>query len=273
MINHKKIMHSFLKLGGMSKLFLLYESISEITFENFQSGIDDLILIELEENDLLYKNSSLNNLENYYELYQRPSQDNQFRAEFLEKINFYEVDPKSIAELVEVFPNKVSGFFGINFPQFDIKIDYCVQNNDKFKEFKNFYLSLIDCSNFSDFKKDYFPNIIFCDKAEYQLKSYGNSKIFFQCLEQFIILEKYLKTWTDGNFSYKELKTSTTIDLSLESATTMGKFSNERVFSLPNGGTAVFELHMKLGEIRIHVLEDNVTKKIMIGYIGKHLTT
>lgn len=256
----------------MTSMFLLYESVDQITFENFQLGIDDLISIEKDDDDRFYKNSSLDQVENYYELYEDFSQDNQFRAEYLEKLIPSEFDPNSIEELSIVLPNKVAGFFGINFPQLGIDENFCVHNDEKFRVFKKHYFSLIDCTNFSFLKEDFFPNIVFCGKAEEQLKAYGKGKLFYQCLEQLKILENYSKDWNEGNFSYRDLNATTAINLSPESNTTMNKYRAERVFSLPNGKTAIFELHIKLGEVRIHILEDNTTKKIMVGYIGKHLS-
>lgn len=253
-------------------MFLLNESIEEVSFNQFQLGIDDLILIEKKDNDFFYKNSGVVQLKNYFELYQKYSQENQFRSTYLEQLSPSESNPKSVAELSAVFPNKISGFFGINFPQLDIDEKYCIQNNKKFTEFKSQYVALIDNNNFSYLKEDCFPNIIFCPDAEDQLKYYGTGKYFSQCISQFRILDNYLMSWKEGIFQYQDLNDSTAITISPESRTTMGKHGAERVFTLPNGGTAVFELHIKLGDIRIHILEDNASKKIMIGYIGKHLT-
>ena len=81
-----------------------------------------------------------------------------------------------------------------------------------------------------------------------------------------------MNSWSEGHFQYQDLNASTAITISPESRTTMRQHKAERIFTLPNGGTAIFELHIKLGDIRIHILEDNTSKKILVGYIGKHLT-
>jgi len=256
----------------MAKMFLLIESVIGMNFSDFQSGIDDLILIEKEKNDVFYKNDSLNYVDNYGELYQQYNQENQFRAKYLEQLTPTTANPKSIHELAQVFPNSVVGFFGMVFPKLGIDIRFCVWNNPKFIEFKLFYQTLISASNFSDYKEDCFPNIVFCDNSAQQLIAFGAGKFFVQCLGQFVILEAYLKTWTEGSFNLSDINKATALNISPESQTTMGKFKHERLFSLPNGGSGVFELHIKLGDKRIHILEDNVNKKVMVGYIGPHLT-
>ncbi|PJX21934.1 hypothetical protein CAP47_09990 [Psychroflexus sp. S27] len=255
----------------MTKLFLLEESVDNLKFEEFQEGLDDIILIKKEENDIFYKNNNINQLENYSELYQNHSQENQFRAKFLEQINISNSNPKSIEELKMVFPDTPIGFMGINFPQLEIDKNLCVENDDRFKEFKKYHLILLNHSNLFFLKEICFSNIIFCDNSEEQLKSFGNGKYFHQCVEQLSILNEYLQNWSEGNFNYQNLNDSTEITLSPESKTTMNKHFDKRVFSLPNGGTDIFELHIKLRDIRIHILEDNVSKKIMVGYIGRHL--
>jgi hypothetical protein len=265
-------MPNFLKLERkMASMFLINESIDKIEFGQFQSGVDELIMIEKNSFDFFYKNDGLYNLKNYHDLYQNYSQENQFRAQYLEKLGSIKVAPKSLRELSTIFKGKPSGFFGINFPQLNINIKYCISNNEEFIDFKKFLLSTVNHTNFSDFKEELFPNIIFCDNSENQMIGYGNGKYFYQCLEQFILLEKYLKNWKEGNFSYKDLFIKTSITLSPESKSTMNNYGAEREFKLPSGERATFELHIKLGNIRIHVLEDNTLKKIMIGYIGNHL--
>ncbi|WBX78132.1 hypothetical protein PG911_07705 [Tenacibaculum ovolyticum] len=248
------------------------ESIEGIEFQNFQEGIDNLLSINIQENDSFHKNREIDNVEAYYDLYQDFSQENQNRAKYLEQLTPLEENPKTVEELKAIFPQSIFGFLGINFPQLDIDKRFCTNNNKTFLEFKKYWSTLITHENFTELKNECFSKIIFCDSSEEQLKNYGNGKYFHQCIQQFIELEIYLKSWTNGSFNYQDLKEKTSITLSPESATTMNKYKSERVFSLPQGGTAVFELHIKLGDIRIHILQDNSSKKIMIGYIGKHLT-
>lgn len=257
----------------MVNMFLLNESIDNLRFDRFQSGIDELVLIEKDDCDLFFRNDGLYHIDNYAELYQNYSQENHFRAQYLEQIASVPTDPKTIVELHEAFENKLSGFFGINFPQLNIDVNYCITNNQEIKTFKHFLYSSINHNNFMHYKDELFPNIIFCDNSEQQLIGYGNGKYFNQCLEQFILLEGYLKSWKKGNFSYKDLFKKTSINLSPESTTTMNNYGNEREFKKPSGEKAIFELHIKLGDIRIHILEDNDLKKIMVGYIGNHLNT
>lgn len=257
----------------MTNLFLLNESISDISFSNFQIGLDDLILLDSSENDFFHKHSSIYNLDNYLKLCQDFSQSNQARIKYLEQLNNSTNNPKSIEDLKAIHPRSAVGFLGVDFPQLYIDQKLCVNNKESFDSLRAYYIRFIDFNNFNFLKKFCFPKITFCGHSEAQLTSYGSGKKFYQCLEQFSILQEYLNNWEDGDFSYQNLKASTAIDLSPESKSTMDKYSQERVFQLPDGGTDVFELHIKLGDIRIHILEDNPKKMMMIGYIGSHLNT
>jgi hypothetical protein len=257
----------------MAKMFLLNESIDEnIAFQDFQTGLDDLILIEGENNDTFYKNEKLFILKNYSDLYQQGCQENQVRAQYIEQLSTLDLEPNSFEDLSNYFPHNVCGFYGISFPQLAIEQEHCINDDSSFKEFKKQYPKKINNQNFTNLKTDCFPNIIFCDKSVEQMLSFGNGKYFKQCLDQFIILEEYLKLWKKGEFNYQDLNENTQITLSPESKSTMGKYANERRFALPDSNTDIFELHIKLGDIRIHILEDNKLKKIMIGYIGSHLS-
>ena len=260
----------------MAKMFLLFESVIVDTFSEFQSGIDELILIDKEEGDVFYKNNSLDEVENYYELYQQYTQENQVRAKYLEQLTPSTANPKTIDELAQVFPNSAAGFFGIIFPKLGIDEKFCVRNNIEFMEFKLFFSSLLfaslSSSNFSKLKKDCFPKIDFCGESEQQLLSFGDGKFFRQCIEQLYILQNQIKDWKTGVFNYQDVIKNTALNISPESSSTMGKYKHERLFSTPKGGSSYFDLHIKLGNLRIYILEDNDNKKIFVGYIGPHLT-
>jgi hypothetical protein len=53
----------------------------------------------------------------------------------------------------------------------------------------------------------------------------------------------------------------------------MSSYGNERIFQMPSGGTEIFELHIKTGDLRFHFYPDNKNFKIFVGYIGPHLNT
>ncbi len=258
----------------MANLFLLNSSVKNIVFNEFQEGIDDLISIkdEKQENDNFYKNDNIYYIKNFVDLCQNFSFENQNRIKFLEQLTSLTNNPKTLDELNEVFPQELNAFLGIDFSQSSINNNFCVYNTETFSRFKEYCFCLVNHTNFSELKEEVFPHLIFCDNSETQLLGFGNSKEFSQCLQQFIELEKYLKDWMEGNFNYRDLKENTSINISPESETTRNQHSNERLFDTING-KKVYDLHIKLGDgKRIYIMPENSLKKIMIGYVGKHLT-
>jgi len=118
-----------------------------------------------------------------------------------------------------------------------------------------------------------FPNILLGTDLESQLQSVGMMKSFnqiFACLKK---LNAYAGTWTEGGFDLNELKAQTGMDISGESASTMQKYSVQRKFRSSTGLKVQFELHIKLGSLRIYILPNDGTHQITVGYIGKHLRT
>ena len=62
---------------------------------------------------------------------------------------------------------------------------------------------------------------------------------------------------------------------SAESLATIDTFGNRRRFVRPDGRHRTFEWHLKgiPNGWRIHILADEAERKVMIGYVGKHLPT
>ncbi len=258
----------------MANLFLLESSIDNIPLNEFQEGIDELIFVkdEKQKNDNFYKNESVYCINNFVDLCQSFSFENQNRIKFLEQLTSLTDNPKTIEELYAVFPQKLNAFLGIDFSQSSIDNNFCVYNTKTFSHFKEHCFCLINHTNFRELKEELFPHIIFCGNSEKQLIELGDGKEFKQYLGQFIELEKYLKNWTEGNFNYRDLKDKTSINISPESETTKHKYSDERLFDTIKG-KKVYDLHIKLGDgKRIYIMPENSLKKIMIGYVGKHLT-
>jgi len=118
-----------------------------------------------------------------------------------------------------------------------------------------------------------FPNLLFGKEVEQQFKSIGLSKKFFRIVESLKKVNEFAKSWDTGGFNLNTLKESTKLDVSGESLCTMQKHSSLRRFQLNTGEKVQFELHIKLPDIRIYFLPDEVNYKLHIGYIGKHLRT
>lgn len=79
------------------------------------------------------------------------------------------------------------------------------------------------------------------------------------------------ESWNSGDFSYKKIRRDYSLIISPETDGTINKYGRERTFQLPDGSSKIFDLHIKMGDIRIHLFPDNTQKIIYIGYIGKHL--
>jgi len=59
-----------------------------------------------------------------------------------------------------------------------------------------------------------------------------------------------------------------------ESTRSNRKLMQSRVFRMPQGGTAVFERHVRISaRHRIHFIEDHANRTFVIGHIGDHLPT
>jgi hypothetical protein len=122
-----------------------------------------------------------------------------------------------------------------------------------------------------DKKHQFFPHLILCGEVEKQLTKLGiQSKYFDQIIEKLKQLDNYAKEWTEGRYSDNEVR-KYGLNVSGESLSTLNKYGTQRKFKLPNGKREIFEQHIKTGDLRFHFYPDNQTKKIYVGYIGKHL--
>lgn len=122
-------------------------------------------------------------------------------------------------------------------------------------------------------RNELFPNILLGADLERQVQGIGLTKRFSQVFDCLKKLDGYTGTWEEGGFDLNELKAKTGLDVSGESDLTMQKYSSQRKFYLSTGVKVQFELHIKLGDLRIYILPDENTHTITVGYIGKHLRT
>lgn len=120
-------------------------------------------------------------------------------------------------------------------------------------------------------RREFFPYIELCEEIEGQLKKIGVSKALFQIIDRLQTLNKYAQSWTEGDFSYEDANEKTNLRISTESDSTLNKFGSLRRFNIPELGRQLFDLHIKTGNLRFHFYPHNDSKKIYVGYIGKHL--
>lgn len=128
-------------------------------------------------------------------------------------------------------------------------------------------------SDLWDSKEDFFPRLILCGEVEKQLTKLGiQSKYFDQIIERLKQLDNYARNWSEGAYSDDKVK-QYGLTVSGETSGTLSNYGRLRKFKLPRGERKLFEKHIKTGDLRFHFYPENETKKIYVGYIGKHLPT
>ncbi|WP_421872993.1 hypothetical protein [Marinoscillum sp.] len=258
----------------MDSLFLLNEAMQFADFDSLISGCDDLMLIEKESTDIFYKHESFYASEAGNLLMQNQSQTAGFLLGFLEK-DFTYLDSYLNSEqiLTNYFDPNPSAFLGVDFAGLGVSNNRQISNNQSYKDFKNFVLSLVNPNNFWSYRERLLPNLVLCDNVESQVLLLGDSSHFRQVIDRLCTLNQYVGQWNSGEFSYKEVNKTTNLNLSPESSGTMAKFGNQRKFSLPDGSREIFELHIKTGDLRFHIFPKDGERTVYVGYIGGHLDT
>ncbi|MDM1503785.1 hypothetical protein HX071_16530 [Myroides marinus] len=258
----------------MSNFFLLNETIDKIDYNCFKNGMNELIVIDKDNDDIFIKHPSIYNLPLLEELYiNYSSQEEQVIGLFIEQLEVSNIYFNDTSQIDSHFSDDNNGFLGINFQLTQIEIIRQIKNNIDYCAFNDFFLWNVTFRDFWIKKERLFPNLIMCGQVKNQIASCGNSAHFNQIIEKLKLLEDAVANWVSGNFSYSQINNNYALRISPESTSTMNKYGNERRFSLPNGGTELFELHIKTGDLRFHFFPDNQTRKVYIGYIGNHLPT
>lgn len=258
----------------MNNFFLLNEAIDLDDYDTFIEGMSELVAIDKEQVDVFLKHESLWNIPIINQLYANfggfAEQAIYKYIEQLQPTTTYISNEKVFDEL---FPNLDNAFLGINFSSINISKERQIIDEAKYKEFCKAVLWQVTYRNLWSKREKLFPNLILCGEVREQIEMIGNSGHFNQIIERLKELNSAIANWTQGSFNYNHINQTTSLRISPESDQTMRKFGSERVFSLPNGGTETFELHIKTGDLRFHFLPDNVNRKVFIGYIGSHLNT
>ena len=112
-----------------------------------------------------------------------------------------------------------------------------------------------------------FPALDFCDCVEDQIKDVGGDGRSFRAVMRGLKdLQSYCETWTDGPFDIHGFNNA-----SGESESTLNMYSEERTFRCPDGKGRVFDWHLKRGDLRIHFFDFPAERRLLVGYVGKHL--
>lgn len=142
---------------------------------------------------------------------------------------------------------------------------------------KNIRDTMPGITSWSDFwenRRILFPNLVFCECVEKQLKCLN----FMQVIK---IIKRHLSKMNEycEKSRFEEITPDYTqmgIDATPESTCTMNQFGHQRIFICPDGDERLFEWHSKLHgqNLRIHFHPpDNDCRDFLIGYIGVHLDT
>jgi len=121
--------------------------------------------------------------------------------------------------------------------------------------------------------QQWYPNLIFCEKARKQLTAIRSGAVQLQrIVERLFELERFCSEWTSDGFDGARLHCH-----SGESEATLNNrdLRRHREIVCPDGETRLFELHLKcLPDVwRIHFWPDIASRRILVGYIGEHLPT
>lgn len=257
----------------MSNFFLLNEAISTNDYNTFLEGVKELFLIDKREEDLFLKHESFWNIDLLNQLYMNYSnQDENAICIFIEQLKPSEEYFNNSNEIDNVFIEDENGFLGIDFINTEIESERQIINNASYTIFNQINWENIDFRNLWKNKTKLFPSLILCGEVKNQIEQIGASGYFNQIVDKLKIFNEAVDNWKEGSFNYNDINANYALRISPESASTMNRYGNERRFSLPNGGTELFELHIKTGDLRFHFFPDNITKKVYVGYIGVHLS-
>jgi len=121
-------------------------------------------------------------------------------------------------------------------------------------------------------KEEWFPHLNFCEQVEEQLQMlYRGHWMLLPMLKRLHELEDYCKNWLDGPFDNNKITSKATP----ESTITLEMYGSERTFRCHDGISRVFSWHLRLtpGAWRLYFYPIAEERKLIIGYIGEHLST
>lgn len=257
----------------MNNFFLLNEAIELSNFKAFKSGMNELVSIEREADDVFLKHHSIYNLNVINSLYSTFGQEEQVISMFIEQMKINDNYLNTDEAFDKEFDKMDNAFLGVVFSGLGINNDKQIINDETFHFFKSKTLWNVSFRNFWSKRNRLFPKLILCGEIENQISRIGDSGYFKQIIDRLKELDEAVGSWITGDFSYKDVNKTTSLRISPESIQTMSNHGGERLFRLPNGKREYFELHIKTGDLRFHFLPDSANRKVYVGYIGPHLTT
>jgi hypothetical protein len=115
-------------------------------------------------------------------------------------------------------------------------------------------------------RAELYPSLEFCESAEVQVRRLTPGERFNEALRGLADLQAYCATWKTPHFDPHAIANA-----SGESRPTMDKYGDSRKFKCPDGGERAFEYHIKRHGTRVHFIADVSRRRILIGYVGRHL--
>lgn len=116
-----------------------------------------------------------------------------------------------------------------------------------------------------------FPDMVFCDNARKQVENLTeNSFQLPRVRDRLFELGQLIEGWKHGGFNYHQIHNA-----SDESPSTISRYGNQRRFVCPDGQRRLFSWHLKGLPFmwRIHIRAIQEERRVLIGYVGKHLPT
>lgn len=117
-----------------------------------------------------------------------------------------------------------------------------------------------------------FPGLEFCESTAGQLCEIGKGDPRLDhVLRALKSLDTYIDSWREGAFDGRLVRGP----CSEESNQTLQRYGDERTFLCLDGKYRLFSWHYKLLSLhwRVHFFPDEEQRKIIIGYVGRHLPT
>ena len=224
--------------------FLIFtDACNSPTLESFVSGMALLASIPPHDDDSIFKQDSIWNLDIFQDFFSNSrGETEQAIMKLLEKATTISTNIESGVNLDFLYGDSTNAFWGIDFVNTKIseEEDRHVVDLESYEKFKNDILWNVGFRNLWEKRNELFPNLILCGEVEQQIKKIGTSSQFSQILSKLKIFNEAVGTWKTGNFSFKEINRHYSLNISPESSQTMDKNIDNITFSLPNGGTGIF---------------------------------
>lgn len=117
-------------------------------------------------------------------------------------------------------------------------------------------------------RSELLPGLVFCACVEKELAALGPGHVMFKPVYgRLLELDNYARNWEEGPFNHELLPSRA----SPESQGTIEEHGNELTFLCPDAKARLFTWHARMtpGEWRLHFYPDGVTRRIIIGRIGR----